>query len=294
MRFQISEGGLLFALSVLRFPGLMGERLFDLVSVRISLTRKESSILNYMSEAWFDDSRMELYKKCGTPTNLRFRMKNEIASCMVRRNAESGLFPAKYAGADCSFGSDSKFLDSLPDGMIYFVDVKCDQRVFASRSEVALPPYSGKGRKPVKEITSFSPLTVEEVAEDESLPWNDVVLGIGAKGSVITNDKYLRVVEVRDGKPGKDVWLYVRKSADGSIKYALYNESATASAEDLRKPALMRWSIEQCFRECRQTCCCLSPRIAAEFRIDVLVVNNSLCSVNKRPLQHTLSSMFAI
>ena len=206
----------------------------------------------YMPEVWFGDSHTDLYQKCGAPTNLEFMTKNEIASQMLLKNAESGLFPAKYIGADCSFGSDSKFLDALPDGMIYFVDVRCDQRVFTSRPEVTLPPYSGRGRRPVKETTSFPPLTVEEVAEDENQPWNDVVLGIGAKGPIITSDKYLRVVEVRDGKPGKDVWLYVRKLANGSIKYALCNESATATVEDLRKPALMRWSIEQCFHECKK------------------------------------------
>jgi hypothetical protein len=77
------------------------------------------------------------------------------------------------------------------------------------------------------------------------------VLGIGAKGPVITNDKFLRVVEVRDKKPGKNVWLYIRKLADGKIKYALCNESVDATAEDIRRPALMRWAIEQCFKECK-------------------------------------------
>ena len=206
----------------------------------------------YMPESWFDGAHTGLHKKCGVPKNLRFRTKNEIASSLIQKNSESGLFPAKYVGADCAFGSDSKFLDSLPEGLVYFVDVRCDCRVFASRPDVAVPPYSGRGRKPVKETISFPPREVKDMAEDESLPWNDVVLGIGAKGPIITNDKYLRVVEVRDGKPGKDVWLYVRKLADGKIKYALCNESADATAEDLRKPALMRWSIEQCFHECKK------------------------------------------
>ena len=136
-------------------------------------------------------------------------------------------------------------------GKIYFADVKKDQMVFADRQIMVVPPYSGKGRKPQKEVPSFPPQTVEEVAESDNLPWNDVVLGIGAKGPIITKDKYLRVVEVRDGKPGKDVWLYVRQLADGNVKYALCNESADATAKDLRKPALMHWSIEQSFNECK-------------------------------------------
>jgi SRSO17 transposase len=206
----------------------------------------------YMPEAWFGDSHAGLREKCGIPASLKFRTKNAIASEMIQKAAGSGLFPAKYVGADSAFGSDSNFLDSLPEGTIYFADVRSNQRVFASRPGMAVPPYSGKGKKPTKELPGFQPCTVKEIAESDSLQWNDVVLGIGAKGPIITKDKFARVVEVRDGKPGNDVWLYIRELADGSVKYALCNESADASAEGLRRPALMRWSIEQSFRECKE------------------------------------------
>jgi len=206
----------------------------------------------YMPEKWFSAAYSELRKKCGVPTSLRFQTKNVIASNMVQEAVGSGLFPAKYVGADSAYGSDGDFLDSLPEGMIYFANVRKDITVFASRPKMAVPPYSGNGRKPWKEAPEFPPRTVKEIAEDTDLLWNNVVLDIGAKGPNITYDKYLRVTEVRDDKPGKDVWLYVRKLSDGTIKYALCNESADASAEDLRRPALMRWSIEQCFRECKK------------------------------------------
>ncbi|MCL2853953.1 MAG: IS701 family transposase [Defluviitaleaceae bacterium] len=205
----------------------------------------------YMPDEWFDNSHSDLRKRCGVPKNLKFKTKNRIASEMVRNAAESGLFPAKYVGADSAYGNDSEFLDSLPEGIIYFADVKSDLKVFTERPGMAVPPYSGRGRKPFLEAPEFPSRAVKDIAEDKELPWNDVVLDIGAKGPIITNDKFLRVVEIRDGKPGKDVWLYVRRLSDGRIKYALCNEDAEASAEDLRKPALMRWSIEQCFNECK-------------------------------------------
>ena len=108
-----------------------------------------------------------------------------------------------------------------------------------------------KAGKDLKAKPEFLPRSVKEIAEDTSLPWNNVVLDIGAKGPIITDDKYLLVTEIRDDKPGKDVWLYVRRLSDGKMKYALCNESPDASAEDLRRPALMRWTIEQCFNECK-------------------------------------------
>jgi hypothetical protein len=205
-----------------------------------------------MPESWFDDGHAYLRKKCKVPPSLKFRTKNAIASELINKAADSGLFPAKYVGADSAFGSDGTFLESLPDGIIYFVDIKSNCMVFTERPEVYVPPYSGKGRKPTREVAEFPPRTVKEVVDDDTLPWNDVVLDIGAKGPVITSDKYLRIVQSRDGLPGDDCWLYVRKLADGSIKYALCNESKDATAEDLRRPALMRWSIEQCFKECKK------------------------------------------
>ena len=206
----------------------------------------------YMPESWFDTDHAGLRKECGVPASLKFRTKHEIAADMIIRASDAGLFPAKYVGVDSAFGSDADFLDSLPEDKIYFADVKCNLLVFVGRPQMAAPPYSGKGRKPVREEPEFPPRTVKEIAESSDIPWNDVVIGIGAKGPIITKDKFLRVVEIRNGRPGKDIWLYIRMLADGSLKYALCNESADATAEDLRKPALMRWSIEQSFHECKE------------------------------------------
>ena len=169
----------------------------------------------------------------------------------AKRAYVSGLFEARYVGADSFFGNDTEFLDRIPEGLVYFVDVKKNRMVFTERPDTAIPEYSGRGRKPIRELPSFSPCTVEDIAKDESIPWNDVVLDIGAQGPIITQDKYLRVVESIDGLPRNDIWLYIRKLDNKNIKYALCNESPDATIEDLRKPALMRWSIEQCFKECK-------------------------------------------
>ncbi|MCL1830128.1 MAG: IS701 family transposase [Oscillospiraceae bacterium] len=206
----------------------------------------------YIPEEWFGEEYASRLKKCKVPSWIGFKKKGQIASAQIRKAYDSGLFAAKYVGADSFFGNDSGFLNSLPKGLVYFVDIKSNCLVFTQPPELSIPSYSGKGRKPIKEIPDISPRTVKEIAQDESLPWNDVVLDIGAKGPIITRDKYLRVVESHEGLPGESVWLYIRELADGTMKYALCNESQDASAEDLRRPALMRWSIEQCFHECKK------------------------------------------
>jgi SRSO17 transposase len=205
----------------------------------------------YMPEKWFDEKNAIQRKASKVPSAIKFKTKNEILSEMICKVVDSGKFPAKYVGVDSAYGSDGEFLDSLPESIIYFADVKGNCRVFVERPPVSIPLYSGKGRKPEKEKPGFAPLTASEIIQDPSRAWSKVTLGIGAKGPIIAADILLRVTEVRDGLPGGDVWLYARKLEDGTIKYALCNAPADASIEVIRKPALMRWSIEQCFKECK-------------------------------------------
>jgi SRSO17 transposase len=206
----------------------------------------------YMPERWFEKDYIERRKKCGVPSTNKFHTKNEILLDMINNISDSGKFPAKYIGVDCAFGDDNSFLDSLPEQLIYFADIPCDRRVFVSRPKASIPTYSGKGRKPSKEKTEFPPLAVKEVVKSSDTPWTRVVLGIGAKGPVIAEEKCLLVVEERGGLPGKDRWLYARKLDNETIKYALCSAPTDALIEDIRKPALMRWSIEQCFKECKE------------------------------------------
>lgn len=203
----------------------------------------------YMPKSWFGDSYKDLMVKCKVPDNLTFKTKNEILLSMILSAYESGNLKAKYVGVDASYGSDSTFLDALPESLIYFADVRGNQLVFASRPETYMPEYKGKCRKPQKPVTSFKPVKIEEIVANDPALFNDVVLGIGAKGPIFSKDKVIRVVEVRDGLPGKDVWLYVRQLEDGSLKYSLSNAPSSSTLEEIRKPALMRWSIEQYFNE---------------------------------------------
>jgi SRSO17 transposase len=205
----------------------------------------------YMPKKWFEPDHAGLRKKCGVPSSIQFKNKNDMMLEMIQNTVQTGLFPAKYVGVDSTFGMDSDFLDGLPQSVIYFADVRDNQHVFADRPDISVPAYSGRGRRPTKEKARAVSLAVKTIIDKSEEPWESVVLGIGSKGTVIAEDKCIRVVEVRDKLPGKDVWLYARKLDDGTTKYSLCNAPADASKKDIRKPALMRWSIEQCFKECR-------------------------------------------
>jgi hypothetical protein len=206
----------------------------------------------FMPEKWFGSDFAEKREKCYVPLGLEFKTKNQILSEMIRKLRLSGLFKGNYLGLDSEFGSDHAFLDSLPKELIYFADVHNDCHVFLGRPELVTQAYAGRGRRPKGLAPSFPSLKVKDIIANDSTPWNDVVLGNGAKGPIIAKDKCLKVVESRDGKPGQDVWLYARMLEDGKIIYALCNKSMAATLEEIRTPALTRWSIEQCFKECKQ------------------------------------------
>jgi SRSO17 transposase len=203
----------------------------------------------YMPQSWFDDKHKELRDKCKVPANMSFETKNKILLDMIQSAHKTGNLKAKYVGVDSSYGSDSSFLDALPENLIYFADVRKNQLVFATRPDVYIPEYKGKGKHPEKPVVATKPVTVEEIVANDSTSFNDVVLGIGAKGPIFSKDKAIEVVEVRNGLPGKNIWLYVRQLEDGSLKYSLTNAKSSATLEEIRKPALLRWSIEQCFKE---------------------------------------------
>jgi SRSO17 transposase len=203
----------------------------------------------YLPEKWLGPDYKRQRGKCGVPSDIEFRTKNQIAAGMLAAAAGSGALRARWVGVDAGFGNDPDFLDSVPAGLGYFAGVHCDQLVFWGDPGVYVPEYAGKGRRDLKPRTARPPVAVKTLAESEELPWADVCLGMGAKGPILAREKILRVAEVRDGMPGKDVWLYIREHQDGKVKYSLCNAPADTAPNVLRGLSLRRWPIEQCFEE---------------------------------------------
>jgi SRSO17 transposase len=229
------------------------------------LSKRGHCLLDYElcpTKDWFihdSDTEAEMIekeirrKKSGIPENLdHHETKNEILLRMINKTYNSGNFATKYVGVDSSFGRDHKFLDGLPSGLVYFADIPCNHLVFPSRYKVVEPEHSGQTHKPLILSPSPNPIRVDAIANDDSIPWDDVILGIGAKGPIFGKYKHIKVFESRNGKPGNPIWLYIRQLEDHSQKFSLCNESMDATLTDIRKPALMRWSLEQSFEECKK------------------------------------------
>ena len=221
------------------FVGYASEKGYGLLSCRL-----------YMPEVWFTKEYQERRTATLVPEDCAFQKKPDIARALLHEVIQSKRFPAKWVGCDASFGSDWTFLESLPEGLSYFAGIHSHARVFLKKPKVGLPIYKGRGPHPkTPRILKGRASTVREVARSKQCPWSRVVLAEGAKGPIKAEVACMRVWPSRNGLPSDPLWLFIRRAADGEIKYAFSNASADISFEELCRASTLRWPIEQCFQD---------------------------------------------
>jgi len=205
----------------------------------------------YMPESWFSKEQEQRRKDNLVPEDIVFQTKPQIAGDLIDKIEETNLFPAKWVGCDATFGSDWEFLEALPKGKYYFAGIRSNAQVFLHKPIVGLPPYQGHGRRPCKpRIMKGKAFTVGHIAKSKRCVWSKVVLAEGAKGPILADVACLRVYPSRNGLPQESsVWLFLRCTTDGQIKYAFSNAPENTPLSELCKAATMRWPIEQCFQD---------------------------------------------
>ena len=202
----------------------------------------------YVPEKWFGTDYEIRRKNCHFPSELSFKTKPELALKLLKKAKEAGVFSGQWVGVD-SFFASHEFLDQVGKDYCYFADIHSNTRVWLKRPEVGTPPYQGQGpylkhKKPLKD-----PLAVSEIVKDPSLSWETVSIGEGAKGPILAQVATLRVIERRNNLPGKECWLFIRKKADGEIRYALSNGPRDMPVQEMINISGRRWTIEQLFKE---------------------------------------------
>ena len=205
----------------------------------------------YMPKCWFTDEYKQRREENLVPEDLTFQTKPQIAQQLIHTIVNTGLFPAKWIGCDSTFGSDINFLHSLPEHLYYFANVRSNEKVFLAnaKNEMTLAdgkePSSQNGHEEEPKAIS-----VHAIAQSASLEWIPAVLDEGAKGPILAKVARLRVYPSREGVPEDDcVWLFFRCMENGEIKYAFSNAPEDISLPELCKASIMRWPIEQCFKD---------------------------------------------
>lgn len=231
------------------FAGYVSEKGYGLLDSRL-----------YLPEIWFSDEYRNRAHKSQIPGDVAFQTKNEIALEMIRNACAGEKLDIEWVGCDSAFGCDHKFLAGLPEGLKYFAAIKENELVFLSWPEMTVPerPTGKNGPQFKHPRPSFPPVKVKEIAEASNIPWQTAYLGQGTKGPVYADTKCLRCVScvtlTDHGNyvaPEAELWLYIRRYADGSIKYFISNAPGDTPRNALDRLATMRWSIEQCFAECK-------------------------------------------
>ena len=217
-------------------------------------SRKGHSFLDarlYLPEAWFEETHQPLRQACGVPEVLGYHTKPEIALELLENALERGELPFKWVAADELYGDSPTFRDGIAAlDKWFFVEVRCTTRIWLERPEVGVPPWKGRGPRPIR-IRLCNPeqraIQVDELAQQ--LPaeaWVRAKIKEGAKGPLVCDFACLRVIEVRDGLPGQELWLVIRRNLDDptEIKYYLSNAPADIIPAELVRISGMRWPVE--------------------------------------------------
>jgi SRSO17 transposase len=209
----------------------------------------------FLPEQWFADSHQERRQTCGVPAGLKHRTKPAMALDMLKNALQRGDLPCQWVAADALYGDAPAFRDGIAAlNKWYFVEVRCTTGLWLERPEVWVPPWKGRGRRPTRlrlKNPAQTALQVDDLAQQ--LPaetWVRARIKEGAKGPLVCDFACVRVFDVRDGLPGQELWLVLRRNLDNptEIKYYFSNAPAEIDPAELVRISGMRWPVEVIFR----------------------------------------------
>ncbi len=213
----------------------------------------------YLPEEWVTDAAYAARRAaCGLPAATVFRTKPALGGAMIAAVAQAGTLRCRWVACDEGFGRDTALLDQIAGlGLWYYAEVPHDTRVWVERPATAIPPWSGRGRKPTRaQVVDPVALPQTVAAVAAMLPadaWARQGIKEGSKGPITADFALRRVVAVRDGLPGPDAWLVLRRHPEtGELKTYLSNAPAATAPTTLVRLSGMRWPIERCFEEGKQ------------------------------------------
>jgi SRSO17 transposase len=221
-------------------------------------SRKGHSFLDarlFLPEQWFEDSHQERRQTCGVPEELHHQTKPALALAMLNKALQRGHLPCQWVAADALYGDAPAFRDGIAAlNKWYFVEVRCTTGLWLERPEVWVPPWKGRGRRPTRlrlKNPAQTALQVDDLAQH--LPaetWVRARIKEGAKGPLVCDFACLRVFEVRDGLPGQELWLVLRRNLTDptELKYYFSNAPAAIDPAELVRISGMRWPVEVIFR----------------------------------------------
>lgn len=212
-----------------------------------------------MPAEWLtDDAYAERRRQCGLPPAIAFKTKPALAQDMLAAVVKAHTLRCRWVVADEAFGCATGFLEGVAGlGLWYFAEVPHPTRVWDVRPPTYVPPWRGRGRRPQRErLVAGAPEARPVLEVAATLPleaWTRQTLKEGSQGPMMAEFATRRVLAVRDGLPGPDVWLVLRRHVEtGELKTYLCNAPGDIALAALVQMSGMRWPIETCFEDGKQ------------------------------------------
>ena len=212
----------------------------------------------FLPESWCNNKSR--CREAGIPEQDRkFKPKWEIAIDIVKHQKELGT-DFDYVGGDGYYGNSIELAEAIEDlGLVYMLDIHSNLIVYLERCGIGIPPYSGKGRKPVKE----QPLS-EGIRADRYMSgltdkdWQRLEARNTTKGKLIA-DYHFRTVYIWDKETNRMLrrLLVIRrnKTSKGDYEYKYSFTNATMEQYTEKGIAYMqaqRFFVEHCIKENKQ------------------------------------------
>jgi SRSO17 transposase len=214
----------------------------------------------YLHEDWFTDAYRPRRQRCGVPADTPFQRRPELAWAMIAGLRGRGGLPFRWVTGDEAFGNTPVLLDRIAGaGLAYFMEVPHNVRVWATRPPTAIPTATGRKGHPFTRLrlAPGAPAPVRVDALAAALPpsaWQVAQIQDGSKGPLVAEVAFVRAVAVRDGLPGPDVWVVLRRALDAPRELKAYLSNADADTPPATLVWLLglRWPVEQAIKEAKE------------------------------------------
>ena len=211
----------------------------------------------YLPEEWFTAAYRARRERCGVPPAIPFRTRTELAWELIAGLRERGALPFRWVVGDEHFGNNPELLDRIAEaGLCYLMEVPHNVRVWPGRPPTAVPARTGRKGRPFTRprlLPDAPPrVRVDELAAPlPAAAWQLALIQEGSTGPLVAEVAFVRAVAVRDGRPGPDVWLVLRRPPGDAAALQAYlcNAPADTPLATLVWLLGMRWPVELAIRQ---------------------------------------------
>jgi SRSO17 transposase len=210
----------------------------------------------YLHKSWFTPEYRSRWERCGIPDETPFRTRPELAAEIVTTLHRRQVLPFRWVTCDEAFGNNPVLLDTLSAlELLYLAELPHDTRVWLERPPTAVPARGTRGPAPKRERLTAeapAPLRVDTLAAQVApAQWQRWQIKEGAKGPMVAEFAFVRVVPVRGEMPGPESWLVLRRSLGETpeLKTYLSNAPRTTPQREMVGASGMRWPVESAIEE---------------------------------------------